>query len=122
MRIRPATHNDLSFIYHTLKKSKDNVTRRSEDLLLHVNEFLILENEKIIGFVSLEPYTRRIAELRSLWVDKVYRRKQLGIKLVKKALTKRGRNQEVFVVTKVPKFFNKLGFKIKNGEKFILFK
>ncbi len=82
------------------------------------------ERGKIIGCCALQIYSKRIAEVRSLAVDKNYQGKGIATKLVKACLTRAQSKQiyEVLSITGALNFFKKLGFNTFNNEKYAMLK
>ena len=85
---------------------------------------MVGENEKIVGFASLEIYSRKLAEIRSLVVADHRQGIGVGKKLVS-ACVERARQRnilEVMVVTSSDVFFQNCGFDFTlPGEKKALF-
>lgn len=95
---------------------KDGVIlNRSEDeVATNIRSYVLAkEGEKLIGYTALHIHSRRVAEIRSLIVDASYRGQKIGQKLVEFALEEAKAlevQEEVLVLTYVPRFFQKLGF------------
>src|SRR3989344_9288418 len=114
--IRKAKQGDLNSIYKLIKLGSEDgqVLLRSKKELKNVLKYFFVANEgeKIIGCVSLEIYSPRLAEIRSLVVLKEYRKSGIGTKLVKRCL-REARKQNVYEVLSITdkiEFFNRLGF------------
>jgi len=73
------------------------------------------ERKRIVGYVSLLIYRKDLAEVRSLCVQEKYQKKGIGTKLLKKTLqeAKKRNITTVLVITKVPQFYNLIGFQQK---------
>ncbi|MDR3628583.1 MAG: GNAT family N-acetyltransferase [Ignavibacteriaceae bacterium] len=86
--------------------------------------FVAIDDKKIIGCCALDIYSKRIAEVRSLAVDKKYHKHGIGTQLVKKcvSLAKEKDIKEIVVITSRPNLFSSLGFGTFQGEKLALFK
>lgn len=86
--------------------------------------FIALDQDKIIGCCALDIYSKRIAEVRSLAVEKKYHKLGIGTKLVKKCigLAKAKGIKEILVITGRPHLFTNLGFGTFQGERLALFK
>jgi len=88
------------------------------ELYENVREFYVSvddkENKKVIGCCALHIFWEDLAEIKSLAVDEKQQGKGLGKKLVKECMkeAKKLGIKKVFTLTKIPKFFEKLGFKI----------
>ncbi len=80
----------------------------------HIREFFVAENKGIVGCVALRIFWNDLAEIRSLCVHPDYRRRGVGSLLVRAALDEARAFgiQKVFTLTRSPKFFEKLNFKI----------
>jgi len=117
MKIRKATVQDVPRIYRMIN------TFAVQDLLLprafnqlydNIRDFLLFEKGgKICGCVGLNITWKDLAEIRSLAVIKAEQNKGIGTKLVQASL-KEAKNlkiRKIFVLTKIPKFFERFGFK-----------
>ena len=90
-----------------------------------INRFFVaVEENKIVGCCALDIYSKRIAEVRSLAVDRHYQKLTVGTKLVNRCLSlaKEKGIKEVFAITSRPHLFSNLGFGTFQGEKLALFK
>ncbi|MDO8470816.1 MAG: GNAT family N-acetyltransferase, partial [bacterium] len=78
----------------------------------------------VVGCCALQVYSKKIAELRSLVVARMARRKGLGTKLIQFCVRKAERKHihEVMVVTSSPRLFKRSGFGYFSSQKHILFK
>jgi amino-acid N-acetyltransferase len=92
------------------------------ELLTH--GFVAVQDGRIIGFASLEVYSPKLAEIRSLAVDRSLQRSGIGRQLVA-ACVARAREQdvlEVMAITSSDDFFKSCGFDFTlPGEKKALF-
>lgn len=89
---------------------------RSEDeMATNIRSYVLAkEEERLVGYTALHIHSTRLAEIRSLIVDKAYRGKKIGKRLVEYALEEAKRlgvKEDVLVLTYLPQFFEKLGFK-----------
>lgn len=121
--VRKAKRSDLNKILKLLKYGATSgkvLTRSKSDILQSIKNFFVcIEDNKIVGCVSLEVYSSKLAEIRSLVVDCVYQRKGIGSLLVETCLTE-ARNLgifEVLAITDKDQFFKGLGFKKSIEEK-----
>ncbi len=121
--IRKATLKDIATIYPMLLSEHQTVKVRSiNDLRKNIKNFLVYEKEKkVIGCIAFENYSSRIAEIRSLVVRPSERNNQVATKLLKQALKRVKKGQQVFVVTSIPKFFLKKNFVFEREERYALF-
>lgn len=121
VKIRKARKTDYQHILDLVKKYPKIIV---EPYPKWRKYFVAADNKKIIGCCALEIYSPKIAEVRSIAVIPKYGKKGIGKQLIAKCLeiTEKRDVHEVFVVTSIPKYFNKLGFDFVQGEKYILFK
>ncbi len=121
--IRKAKKSDLTKIIKLINfgaQSGKVLTRPRSDILQNISNFFVcIENNEVIGCVSLEVYSPKLAEIRSLVVDCVYQRKGIGSLLVQICLTEAQRLGifEVLAITDKDQFFKGLGFKKSIEEK-----
>ncbi len=98
---------------------------RSEEELNGVIDcfFVWTKDNIIIGCCSLEVYSQKLAEIRSLVVDETYRKKGIGKALVKACLQKAHELKiyEVLTITEKDVFFEKMGFSKCLGGQWALF-
>ena len=123
--IRQATIQDAVLIYTLLQTENSKVVYRSlDDILDNIKNFIVYQtgDDTISGCIAFENYSSKIAEIRSLVVAPFFRKQGVGTALVKQALKRAKRGQEVFVVTSNREFFNNIGFGQQLNEKYILFK
>lgn len=79
----------------------------------HIKSFALLENEKIIGAVSISIYKNK-KFIEALAVDKDYRNKGYGKLLLEKAIKEL--KSPVYTISKVDKFYLKNGFVYDNAD------
>ena len=123
--IRQATIQDAVLIYTLLQTENSKVVYRSlDDILDNIKNFIVYQtgDDTISGCIAFENYSSKIAEIRSLVVAPFFRKQGVGTALVKQALKRAKKGQEVFVVTSDREFFNNIGFGQQLNEKYILFK
>jgi len=129
VEIRSVTTGDLPaiarFIEPFVAEGKLLPRTREELDELTPHGFIALSNGAIVGFVALEVYSRKLAEVRSLAVSSEFRRQGVGRRLVDKCVeraTKLG-VLEVMAITSSDDFFLSCGFDFTlPGEKKALFK
>jgi len=115
--IEKANVQDAGDIYGIIRKSAAKgvvLPRPLSEIYEHVREFFVFRKKnKILGILALHIVWEDIAEIRSLMVDKNYRKKGIGKQLVKRALQEAGMLNlpKVFALTREEKFFLCLGFK-----------
>lgn len=79
----------------------------------NIRTFALIENEKIIGAVSISIYKCK-SFIEALAVDKKYRNKGYGKLLVEKAIEKL--KKPVYTISKVDEFYLKNGFVYSNED------
>ncbi|MEA1879324.1 MAG: N-acetyltransferase [Campylobacterota bacterium] len=97
-----------------LNRSKDEVATNIRSYVLAKDE-----NNVLVGYAALHIHSNRLAEIRSLIVDEKYRGHNIGKRLVEFTLKEAkvlGVEEDVLVLTYLPQFFEKLGFKEINKE------
>ncbi len=121
--IRKAEKSDLNKILKLLKYGATSgkvLTRSKPDILQNINNFFVcVEKNQVIGCVSLEVYSPKLAEVRSLVVDESHQRKGIGSLLVRACLLEAKKQGifEVLAITDKDQFFKGLGFKKSIEEK-----
>ena len=114
--IRQATMDDYEAVCALVEywaAQGENLPRNREAILEAIADFgVAIADGKVVGCGSLSIYTPKLAEIRSLGVDPSYHGGGAGAKLVKYFLEKAAELHipKVFVLTRVPGFFGKLGF------------
>ena len=91
------------------------ILNRSEDeVATNIRSYVLAkEAGRLVGYTALHIHSRRLAEIRSLIVDKSYRGREIGRRLVKFAVEEAKAlrvEEDVLVLTYQPRFFEKLGF------------
>lgn len=114
--IRAATIDDresaLTLIERFVLRGK--ILARTLDELEHVlaNGYVAVREEHVVGFVTLEIYSQKLAEIRSLVVDDSLQGQGIGRRLVERCV-ERARERGVFEVMAVSSseaFFRTCGF------------
>jgi len=121
IRIRQAKKSDLSEV----KRLVESFPQYLMSEIPSINRFFVaVEDDNIVGCCALDIYSKRIAEIRSLAVDKNYHKLRIGTQLVDRCLSlaKEKNIKEIFVITSRPNLFSDLGFGIFQGERLALFK
>jgi len=115
-QIRPATIDDRDSALALIEQffSRGKILSRTLDELEHVlaNGYVALQEERVVGFVTLEICSQKLAEIRSLVVDDSVQGQGLGRRLVETCV-KRARERGVFEVMAVSSsedFFRTCGF------------
>lgn len=115
-KIRKAVMSDIAAIHKLVNefaKRDEMLPRALNELYESARDFYVYEsNGKIVAFCALRILWEDLAEVRSLAVVKEYRRKGIGLSLVRKCLkeAKALGIKRVFALTYRPDFFKKLGF------------
>ncbi|MDD2400094.1 MAG: N-acetyltransferase [Sulfurovum sp.] len=97
------------------------ILKRTEDeVATNIRSYVVAkEGERIVGYTALHIHSRRLAEIRSLIVDRAYRGQKIGQRMVEYALEEAKAlnvEEDVLALTYVPGFFKKLGFNEINKE------
>ncbi len=115
-QVRPAKVadvDDLCRIVDHWAREGANLPRTRDEIIAHLPcFFVIIVGDKVLGCGSLSLYSTVLAEIRSLGLDPSCERRGLGRVLVQDMI-RHARAlgvAEVFVLTRVPIFFAKLGF------------
>ena len=126
--IRPAEASDLAALEEFIAPfvaAKWVLPRTTDELeLLLPTSFVAEADGTIVGFIALEIYSKKLAELRSLTVADEWQGRGIGTRLVETALhLARERNIfEVMTITSTEGLFRRCGFDFTlPGEKKALF-
>jgi len=104
------------------EKVKDGtILQRSEDeVATNIRSYVLAKRgDQLVGYTALHIHSPRLAEIRSLIVDEDYRGEGIGRQMVEYTLNEAkelGVAEDVLVLTYLPAFFEKLGFKEINKE------
>lgn len=116
-KVRQARIEDAVFIYKIIKKyafESDLILRGLAEIYSQLRDYYVLEDKKKkIGVIGLHIYWKDLGEIRSLVIEKNNRGKKYGSQLLAFAINeaKKIGLKSVFVLTKIPDFFIKYGFK-----------
>lgn len=128
IEIRPATSEDINNVDKFLTEFVEikKILPRTLDELsqLMLNGFVAVVDGEIVGFATLEVYSRKLAEIRSLCVSPRFQGQGVGKKLTHACieLAKQKMIFEVMVITSEEVFFRNCGFDFTlPGEKKALF-
>ncbi|MBI1869468.1 GNAT family N-acetyltransferase [Candidatus Gottesmanbacteria bacterium] len=114
--LRKAKKSDVSAIYLLIAWGAKNgkvLPRPEKEILGVINFFHVWEEEgKLVGCVSLDIYSKKMAEIRSLIVLPNYQGQGIGRALVSECLkkAKKAGIYEVLSITDKDGFFEKMGF------------
>lgn len=120
--IRKARLSDIKYIYKLIlhfSKTGEVIPRPLSELYEHVRDFFVYEDrDLIVAACALHICWEDLAEIRSLVVSEEYQHKGIGMSLVNACLeeAKTLEIPKVFVLTRVPNFFEKLGFQRVNKQ------
>lgn len=125
--LRKAKVKDISGIKKLIDEAATlhKVLPRSESELKKVihSFYVWIEHDLIVGCCSLEVYSKKLAEIRSLVVDIHYRKKGIGKQLVQSCMERAKELEiyEVLTITEKDAFFEKMGFNKCLGGQWALF-
>lgn len=117
MKIRKALVTDIKTIHKLVNefaRKGEMLPRSLTELYENLRDFYVAEEDnEIRGICALHILWEDLAEIRSLAVKKEYQKKGIGSLLVKRSLreAKKLGIKRVFVLTYLPDFFKKFGFK-----------
>lgn len=129
MELRGARRTDYKAIKRLLTQGvQEGVLkpRQKKELKKNLGGFVVAEEQgQVVGMASVVVYDRRLAEVRSVYVDPLYRGNGLGKELVarvqEQTVTKLP-SSTLFAITNAPQLFESDGFSTQQGERHILFK
>ena len=114
--VRQATLADVDSLMDMIEywaKQGQNLPRKRNDINRGIQTFAVcVKDEQVVGCACLYVYDSGLAEIRSLGVSPVIQRQGQGRAIVN-YLLKRAQKmfiQRVFVLTRSPEFFSKVGF------------
>ncbi len=112
-----ANLRDVPAIHALLKHWADKsvlMPRSMSDICDDLRDFVVYEKKgKVIGCAALHLTWMDLAEVRSVAVDQEHQNKGIGAKLVETCLAEARRLEvpRVFILTFVPRYFSRFGFK-----------
>ena len=123
MKVTKATQNDIEGIVDLIKADKKRLIPRNKREVSKKIHFwrVVKEGGVVVACGCFDAYSGRMAEIRSFIVRKDMRGKGYAKAILKDLLKLARPSQQVFVVTSVPKFFQKNNFDTCLGEKYIMF-
>jgi amino-acid N-acetyltransferase len=116
MRTRKAVLPDAPAIYDLISQYTHDGTllpRSLQEICENVRDFIVVEERgRVIACAALHFYGLSLAEVRSVAVDGSAQGRSVGKKLVQGMIeeSKVHRIDRLFLFTRVPEFFSKLGF------------
>ena len=114
--VRQATLADVDSLMDMIEywaKQGQNLPRKRNDIIRGIQTFAVcVKDEKVLGCACLYVYDSGLAEIRSLGVSPVIQRQGQGRAIVNYLLKRASKMfiQRVFVLTRSPEFFSKVGF------------
>ncbi len=115
--IRKAHLDDIKVIQHIINfyaKQDRMLPRPLNELYENIRDFFVYEEEgRILGCSALHIAWEDLAEVKSLAVEEAEQNKGIGSQLLSACLeeAKRLKAKRVFVLTYIPDFFKKFGFR-----------
>ena len=114
--VRQATLADVDSLMDMIEywaKQGQNLPRKRNDIIRGIQTFAVcVKDDKVVGCACLYGYDSGLAEIRSLGVSPVIQRQGQGRAIVNYLLKRASKMfiQRVFVLTRSPEFFSKVGF------------
>src|SRR3990170_8761471 len=115
--LRKATIDDMEKIYKLINDfaAKNVMLPRSlSELYENIRDFFVfIQDDTLIGCAALHIFWKDLAEIKSVAVEENYQKKGIGKQLIQKCLEEGkvlGINK-LFVLTYIPGFFERMGFK-----------
>lgn len=114
--VRQATLADVDSLMDMIgywAKQGQNLPRKRNDIIRGIQTFAVcVKDDKVVGCACLYVYDSGLAEIRSLGVSPVIQRQGQGRAIVNYLLKRASKMfiQRVFVLTRSPEFFSKVGF------------
>jgi amino-acid N-acetyltransferase len=116
-KLRRATLRDIPSMQKIVKKEiKEGIILKRDDdeVATNIRSYILSQfNKEIVGYGALHIHSPELGEIRSLVTKNSYRGKGVGKRVVKELLkeAKEMGLKKVLVLTYLPNFFVKLGFK-----------
>lgn len=114
--VRQATLADVDSLMDMIEywaMHGQNLPRKRNDIIRGIQTFAVcVKDDKVVGCACLYVYDSGLAEIRSLGVSPVIQRQGQGRAIVNYLLKRASKMfiQRVFVLTRSPEFFSKVGF------------
>ena len=114
--VRQATLADVDSLMDMIEywaKQGQNLPRKRNDIIRGIQTFAVcVKDDKVVGCACLYVYDSGLAEIRSLGVSPVIQRQRQASAIVNYLLKRSSKMfiQRVFVLTRSPEFFSKVGF------------
>ena len=120
--VRKARLSDIDALQNMVNywaKQGENLPRSREDIIRNIQSFAVcVKNSQVLGCACLYVYDTGLAEIRSLGVNPMIQRQGQGRAIVEFLLHKAADYEikKVFVLTRNPDFFARVGFKLTTIE------
>lgn len=114
--VRQARLSDINSLYNMVNywaQQGENLPRPREDIVRNIQTFAVcVKDDVVLGCACLYVYDSGLAEIRSLGVNPMVQRQGQGRSIVNFLLNRARRFEieKVFVLTRNPQFFSKVGF------------
>ncbi|NLK85800.1 MAG: N-acetyltransferase [Aeromonadales bacterium] len=114
--VRQATLADVDSLMEMIEywaKKGQNLPRKRNDIIRGIQTFAVcVKDSQVVGCACLYVYDSGLAEIRSLGVSPVVQRQGQGRAIVNYLLKRASKMfiERVFVLTRSPEFFSKVGF------------
>lgn len=114
--VRQATLEDVDPLMKMIDfwaQAGQNLPRKRNDIVRNIQSFAVcVKDGEVVGCACLYVYDSGLAEIRSLGVSPVIQRQGQGRAIVEFLLKRAGRMfiKKVFVLTRSPEFFSRVGF------------
>ena len=114
--VRQATLEDVDALMKMVDfwaKAGQNLPRKRNDIVRSIQTFAVcVRDQEVVGCACLYVYDSGLAEIRSLGVSPVIQRQGQGKAIVEFLLKRAARMfiKKVFVLTRSPEFFSRVGF------------
>lgn len=129
MELRGARRADYKAIRTMLKAGVAEGSlqpRKKKEVKRNLSRFVVAEeNGSLIGMASTVVYSRRLSEIRSVYVDPAYRGNGVGKELVRRTQEQSIHDlpsSTLIAITQAPQLFESDGFSSKQGQSTVLFK
>ena len=117
VKLVKAKLNDISAMQKLVEDDVKNgiiLERSKDEVSTNIRSYVLAKDgDRVIGYAALHIHSMRLAEIRSLIVNSEYRGQGIGKRIVRFTLNEAkdmGVDEDVLVLTYLPKFFIKLGF------------
>lgn len=122
-KIEIPTHKDIDQIIDLINSDRKHlIPRNRKEISKKIHFWRVIKVQgQVVACGCFDAYSKRMAEVRSFIVHKDHRGKGYAKAILDELMKFTRPNQQVFVVTSIPEFFQKNKFDSCMGEKFIMF-